>query len=143
MSREVRRVPPTWQHPKNVFNNYVPLYADSISEAIEKWDSALQTWMDNPEVRDLCRRCGLCSFEDFNEPPQPNEYMPDWPSEDRTHYQLYENVWGTPLSPAFETVEELAKWLADTGAKAFADKVSTFEQWLALCTETVLPIKNK
>jgi hypothetical protein len=40
---------------------------------------------------------------------------------------------GTPFSPAFATPEELARWLADTGASAFGDMTATYEQWLRTC----------
>ena len=34
---------------------------------------------------------------------------------------------------AFRTPEELARWLADTGASAFGEMTATYEQWLATC----------
>ena len=47
---------------------------------------------------------------------------------------MYEDTTeGTPISPAFATPEELARWLADTGASAFGDSTATYEQWLHVC----------
>lgn len=64
--------------------------------------------------------------------PNPENYMPNWPVEKRTHYMMYEDTSeGTPISPAFETPEELARWLADTGASAFGGFTATYEQWLS------------
>lgn len=64
--------------------------------------------------------------------PDPADYMPDWPDELRTHFMMYEDTSeGTPISPAFATAEALARWLADTGASAFAGQTATYEQWLA------------
>ena len=37
---------------------------------------------------------------------------------------------GTPISPAFATPEELARWLSDNEAIAFAGMTATYEQWL-------------
>lgn len=40
---------------------------------------------------------------------------------------------GTPISPAFTSPEELARWLTDTGASAFGKDTATYEQWLRVC----------
>lgn len=64
--------------------------------------------------------------------PVAADYMPDWPSEQRTHFMMYEDTSeGTPISPAFATAEELARWLADTGASAFGDQTASYDAWLA------------
>ena len=61
-------------------------------------------------------------------------FMPEWPDAERTHLMMYENVTeGTPISLAFETPEELARWLADNGASAFGHMTATYEQWLVTC----------
>lgn len=58
--------------------------------------------------------------------------MPQWPENEATHYMMYEDTSeGTPISPAFATKEELARWLTDTGASAFGRLTATYEQWLA------------
>lgn len=41
--------------------------------------------------------------------------------------------WGTPISPAFETPEELARWLVDNNASAFAGETASYEGWLRIC----------
>jgi len=46
---------------------------------------------------------------------------------------------GTPISPVKETAEELARWLADNGAPAFADEPATYEQWLAMIGKGYAP----
>lgn len=46
-------------------------------------------------------------------------------------YQLWSTTTeGTPMSPVFATPEELAKWLADTGASSFGSSTCTYDQWL-------------
>jgi hypothetical protein len=42
---------------------------------------------------------------------------------------------GTPISPAFETPEELARWLADNNASAFGYSGATYDEWLAMCRQ--------
>jgi len=37
---------------------------------------------------------------------------------------------GTPISPAFATPEELARWLADNEASAFGGMTASYEGWL-------------
>lgn len=37
---------------------------------------------------------------------------------------------GAPMSPVFATPEELAKWLADSGASSFGRDTATYDQWL-------------
>ena len=60
------------------------------------------------------------------------DVMPDF-GDRATHMRMYETVTeGTPMSPAFATAEELARWLADTKASAFGYTAATYEQWLAL-----------
>jgi hypothetical protein len=55
-------------------------------------------------------------------------------------YQMWETVSeGSPISPVFATPEELARWLADTGASAFGDMTATYEQWLATCKKGWAP----
>lgn len=57
--------------------------------------------------------------------------MPDWPDEERTHYQMYESTSeGTPISPPCASEEELADWLVANGASAFADQTASREAWL-------------
>jgi hypothetical protein len=47
-------------------------------------------------------------------------------------WQMWETTSvGSPMSPVFATPEELARWLADTGASAFGSMTATYEQWLA------------
>lgn len=42
----------------------------------------------------------------------PGDYRPDWSSEEMTAFQIYEEVSeGTPVSPVFQSEEELVVWL--------------------------------
>lgn len=105
MGREVRRVPANWEHPKGERGHYIPMYAGGTftKEELQEFDE---------------------------EPPM----MPNWPEEERTHFQMYEDTSeGTPISPVMASIEELARWLADTGASAFADMPASYEAWLRTC----------
>lgn len=49
-------------------------------------------------------------------------------------WQMWETTSeGSPMSPVFATAEELARWLADTGASAFGNMTSTYDEWFAMC----------
>lgn len=57
----------------------------------------------------------------------PRVEVPEGPG-----YQLWETVSeGSPLSPSFETPEELARWLADNNASSGGRTTETYEVWLA------------
>lgn len=108
-----------------------------IEGKVKHWNGDLQSVEDAIAE---CRRDGLRvpdnpTYEGWwsFRPTKPRRYwyMPDWPEEQRTHYMMYETTSeGTPISPAFATPEELARWLADTGASAFADQTASYEAWL-------------
>lgn len=120
MGREVRRVPKDWQHPMRD-GRYIPLY--------DGYNAALEAFRADIEEK------GLAEALDWNGGgPISDDYMPDWPEEERTHYMMYEDTSeGTPISPAMESPEALARWLADNGASAFGRSTATYEQWLPIC----------
>ena len=47
-----------------------------------------------------------------------HELLYNLPDEQKTAYQIYENVsdWGSPVSPVFESLSALTAWLAEQGA---------------------------
>lgn len=152
MSREVRKVPPGWTHPKYPANyhypdrcgQYVPLLKYNFQEDYGEWLRGFTKWQagfcDNgdpipPEYEN-------CRYSEYECPcPSPDDYMPEWPENEATHYIMYESVSeGTPISPAFATPEELAQWLVDNNACAFAPgDTATYEQWLGLIHGTSAP----
>jgi hypothetical protein len=124
MGREVRRVPADWQHPKDC------LYGDDRFRPLHDgadYQDAHDGFMEK------LREEGLqAALDYYGRAPDENDYMPRWSEAERTHLMMYENTSeGTPISPAFETAEELARWLADNGASAFANSTATYDQWLA------------
>ena len=139
MGREVRRVPPHWEHPKDETGAYIPLFDGSFKEAATEWDENAVQWENGyyrfspqeewrPKESDK-----IGTFEEWDGPrPKEQEYMPDWTESERTHYQMYESCnEGTPISPVMETPEVLARWLADNKASAFGSRTATYSQWLA------------
>lgn len=108
MGREVRRVPKDWIHPRTPAGSLKPLYDGCVLKSAAE------------------------DREEGEAPPDPADYMPEWSDEEADHLMMYEDTTeGTPISPAFKTAEELARWLADTKASAFADIPASYEAWLA------------
>ncbi len=137
MGREVRRVPADWQHPKRKDGSYIPLLSRPPSgwdEGKRQWEAGLVTDYRGGWEAKTGWITHIKTWEGYaGKRPNPAHCMPDWPVERRTHWQMYEDTTeGTPISPVFETPESLARWLADTGAPAFADMTAAYDQWLAM-----------
>jgi hypothetical protein len=114
MGRQMRRVPRTWQHPRNAQGAYIPMYEFFPYDEDEIRDGLANGWLvESPPLYGLA-------------------VMPQWPAAERTHVQLYEDTTeGTPMSPVCATVEELARWVSDHQASWFAGITATYEEWLS------------
>lgn len=139
MGREVRRVPANWQHPKDEHGNYLALFdGKDYARRVRDWDEGAAKWEEG--LRDDFKG-GWRAMDGTEEGktylawagsrPYSQDYMPQWTEAEATHYMMYEDTSeGTPISPAFATPEELARWLADNGASAFGDQTASYEGWL-------------
>lgn len=141
MGREVRRVPQNWQHPKDESGHFIPLYGDCYSEAVARWEEGKKKW-DEGLIEDYKggwesaggRNLTMTWEEWTGECPVPEDYFPDWNVGTRTHYQMYETTTeGTPISPVMASPQELAQWLVDNNASAFADQTASYDAWLRVC----------
>jgi len=138
MGREVRRVPADWAHPCRTDGgkSLQPMYDRSFAEDARRWKEQFLAWenghndvFDRPRNEDDTGEF----WEYGGNPPDREYYCPDWPEETRTHYQMYETTSeGTPISPVMETPEELAQWLVDNNASAFAYQTASYEAWLRI-----------
>lgn len=143
MGRECRRVPADWEHPidpvsPTYYNGkprYIPKYDESYKEAAEQW---LKNCLDFEKRKQAGQ---LTQWEQHHQyyweyegnPPNPENYMPDWPEEQRTHYQMYSTTSeGTPISPVLASPEELAQWCVDNKASIFADHTASYEDWMTI-----------
>jgi hypothetical protein len=141
MGREVRRVPADWQHPKHFAaglrgpeERYKPLFQGHLYESgVNEWDEECAKWKAGwrPDYCTDDEHKNMTYEQWSGQRPHRDDYMPNWPIEKCTHLMMYESTSeGTPISPAFATPEELARWLADNGASAFGSSTATYEQWL-------------
>jgi hypothetical protein len=139
MGREVRHVPPNWQHPKDSRGHYIPMHGRSFYKTLTEWEEGSAKWSEGLRKNYATgewvpKPVGLTdTFVEWSGPrPDASHYMPNWPESERTHIQMYEDCTeGTPISPVMDTPEHLARWLADNGASAFGDDTARYEAWLA------------
>jgi hypothetical protein len=140
MGRAVRMVPANWQHPKDLKGSYIPLF-DGFNNAVEVWDIENQKWGEGLVTdysggwreRNPSNTVSETYSDYAGDRPKQEDYMPDFPISERTHYMMYEDTSeGTPLSPACETPEILASWLANNNASAFGKDTASYDQWLAM-----------
>lgn len=162
MGREVRRVPPNWQHPQREDGDFIPLFDGSVrwTDKGKVWENVCEyrqrRWDEEKEAwsRGLRRDFGDetkwvpydlkyagTPYEEWDgKRPDAKDYMPYFTPEEATHFQMYEECTeGTPISPIFASPEELARWLADNGASAMGSETATYEQWLNVCRGSYAP----
>lgn len=142
MGREVRKVPSYWQHPVSEEGHYIPLCPSSHIDDLQAFETAQKQWgLGFYEGEIKTEDMNNCSYAEWvGEPTLPEDCMPLWTDEEATHYMMYETTTeGTPISPALETLENLARWLADNKASAFGRMTATYEQWLSVCNAEYIP----
>ena len=145
MSREVRRVPADWEHPRTEHDGkmvYCPL-RDGFSRDLERWDQECakleQEGLVSGGLGDRWEPAPAEALaaeyaEWAGQRPEPQDYMPDWPAAERTHYQLYEvTTEGTPLTPPLPTLEDLARYCADHEVSTWGpNSPMDYDHWMAL-----------
>lgn len=134
MGREVRRVPPNWQHPLEEHYDpsrrvtemqYKPMRDKPVSAAWRRWQDEYAKWLAGGHDR-VIAEYGAENYpknepyrafcEWYGKPPDPEYYRPDWDEATMTWWQVYETVSeGTPVTPPFATPEELVDYLAANG----------------------------
>ncbi len=82
-------------------------------------------------------KCEVCGGEGEIWPsPEEKAAAEAWTSTEPPEgngWQMWETTSeGSPISPVFATPQQLARWLADSGASAFGHDTATYEEWLAM-----------
>jgi hypothetical protein len=133
MGREARRVPAHWQHPiDEMTGRYRPLFDGNYAEAARDWDESRLKWERGEFPDYACEDSKRLPYDQWaGRRPYSEDYMPQWAPEEARHLMMYETTSeGTPISPAFATPEELARWLVDNNASAFGSDTASYEAWL-------------
>jgi hypothetical protein len=128
MGREIRRVPPNWDHPKKQelrwvpktgyaqVEEYQPMYGHSFDEAAAEWKAEFLAWENGEKLQHMRDDGSLMEYWEWNGQPPDRAYYRPWKDEEATWFQLWETVTeGTPVSPPFATKQELAQYLAKHG----------------------------
>ena len=112
MGREVKRVPMDFDWPMNkTWTGFLMSPCNDDCEGCKKFAEIMGF-----EISDYG-----CPTLDFLAPPKGEGW------------QMWETCSeGSPISPVFKTPEDVATWLADTGASSFGSMTATYEQWLAM-----------
>jgi len=136
MGREIRRVPKGWEHPQSERCShwlgldahgkpgdywyrkcFKPLYDKDYETAAREWIADYEAFQrgDHPD-REFINACCKYYWE-YDSPPDENYYRETaWTEAEATCYQVYETVSeGTPVSPVFETKDEMITWLIQQG----------------------------
>lgn len=122
MGREIRRVPPNWEHPKytsddtpyeNRVGEYRPLFDEAYEHAAQEWIKNFDLWRRGKHKSQPCSYSKY--YWEYDGPPDEEACRPAF-IQKPTWYQVYETVSeGTPVTPPFETPQELVDYLSTCG----------------------------
>jgi len=134
MGREIRRVPPNWEHPqeekfdviKRCYEmRYKPLYGECVEDRWAQWVAEFEAWKNGGLAECMGKHPDLGYSPDrpyrtfcdwYGHPPDPEYYRPSWDESEATWWQVYETVSeGTPVTPPFATQDELIDYLVENG----------------------------
>jgi len=145
MGREIRRVPPDWNHPRQQCKHspwaggcddakahgvmcFVPLYDNDYHTAAREWIEGFDLWRkgEHPSQMESCPY-----FWEYDSPPEEENYRDRaWTPEEATAYQVYETVSeGTPVSPVCKTLDALIAWLISQGHSEHAAREFAKTGW--------------
>jgi hypothetical protein len=126
-------VPAGWQHPH--YESWTGRQGLKPLHDGDQYSAARDGFIEKLKEEGL-----QAAIDYYGQAPDLADYMPQWAPEERTHFMMYEDTSeGTPISPAFATAEELARWLADTSASSFADHTASYEAWLRVANGGFAP----
>lgn len=122
MGRKIRMVPANWEHPttKDAYgrDRLQPMLDETFASARKEWMDELAKWEagERPSYFDASEHPADIAYWEYNSTPPDRAYYRPWSDEEATWFQLWETVTeGTPVSPPFETADELVEYLAEHG----------------------------
>jgi hypothetical protein len=107
-------VPPNWGEG---MTDRQPMLKKTFAAAAAEWKDELAKWEagERPSYYGDDHAPDL-QFWEYEGPPPEREYYRPWEDSEATWYQVWETVTeGTPVTPAFETKEELIEYLVENG----------------------------
>ena len=125
MGREIRRVPPHWDHPRDERGQFEPMMDKTYKEACQEWKAEFFEWErgKRPSYYDDADYPDGIEYWDWSgNPPSQDVYRPEF-TEPATWWQVYETVSeGTPTTPPFPTREDLIDHLCEYGQSWMGEK---------------------
>lgn len=113
MGRKVRMVPVNWEHPRNSYGNFQPMFDQTFADAAREWKDGFAAW-ENGDRPSHCE--DVSEYWEYHGTPPDREYYRPWSDEDAVWFQVWETVSeGTPVTPPFASREELINYLATQG----------------------------
>ena len=121
MGREIRMVPPNWDHPQRdpEYDTYrhgglQPMHDENYADAKRKWIDGLMQWEAGTYPGQAT--FASCEWWDYSGDPPVAAYYRPWKDNEATWFQVWETVSeGTPVTPPFATKEELVDYLVTKG----------------------------
>ena len=128
MGREIRRVPPNWEHPRythdnaprsNMVGQLIGMRDQEYDEAAREWIEGFDLWRQGKHESQSGKYASTSKYYwEYDTPPEELSYRPRFDAEP-TWYQVYETVSdGTPVTPPFATQDELIDYLVNVGEMA-------------------------
>lgn len=120
MGREIRKVPPNWEHPTKLDmygrERLQPMYDETFAQASAEWKENFLKWEAGERPSHFDEEYKNYEYWEWETTPPDRAYYRPWADEDATWFQVWETVSeGTPVSPPFATEEELISYLAENG----------------------------
>jgi hypothetical protein len=129
MGREIRRVPPHWEHPRYTSDNarnsrdvgrFMSMADQDYETAAREWLEECDLWRAGTHKAQSGKYCSKLRFywEYAGGPPDEDHCRPAFTAKP-TWYQVYETVSeGSPVTPPFATEDELIEYLVTVGEMA-------------------------
>jgi hypothetical protein len=95
-----------------------PMFDETFAEAKAEWIEKFMKWEagERSEYFDASEHPSDYAFWEWENNPPDRAYYRPWADDEATWLQVWETVTeGTPVSPPFETAEELIAYLAENG----------------------------
>ncbi len=122
MGRELRMVPPNWEHPiterSNGREDFQPMHKGTFEEAAAEWKSEFESWEsgERPSYYTVDPENPNPEYWEYSGGPPERKYYQPWKDDEATWFQVWETVSeGTPVTPPFETKAELIEYLVANG----------------------------
>lgn len=125
MGREIRKVPPNWEHPRYTkddcnssrqIGSYRSCGDEDYETAAKEWIENFDLWRKGKHERQQGEFASSCKYYwEYAGIPDEETCRPAF-TEEPTWFQVYETVSeGTPVTPPFATKEELVEYLVSRG----------------------------